>query len=104
MSQFSIYAIYYCSNTKINMEGPIPTTSGVKRTLDSPLSKDNTPNKKSNFVQMSPFGQLTNVKTPTDRPFRLSVEGNIGAGKTEFINYFKNLPGIQVYPVIKTFP
>lgn len=31
------------------------------------------------------------------RPFRVSVEGNIGSGKTTLINYFKQFSNIQTY-------
>lgn len=32
------------------------------------------------------------------RPFRVSIEGNVGCGKSTLINYFKNLPGIEAKP------
>lgn len=51
------------------------------------------------FVGITPTKELTNIKTPTDRPFRVSIEGNIGAGKSTLIKYFKDQQGIEVYPV-----
>ncbi|XP_050311528.1 deoxynucleoside kinase-like [Anthonomus grandis grandis] len=53
--------------------------------------------KKTNFVGISPLKELTNVKTPTDRPFRVSIEGNIGAGKSTLIRYFQGMEGIETY-------
>ena len=32
------------------------------------------------------------------RPFTVSVEGNIASGKTNFLNYFSNLPNTEVWP------
>jgi len=32
------------------------------------------------------------------RPFVVSVEGNIGCGKSTFLNYFKPFPAVQIYP------
>ena len=34
----------------------------------------------------------------TKRPFVVSVEGNIGSGKSTMINYFKNFNDIQIHP------
>jgi hypothetical protein len=30
------------------------------------------------------------------RPFTVLVEGNIGSGKTEFLNRFQNMPNIDI--------
>jgi len=76
------------------MEGVITTISGLKRPAASPIAS---PSKKTNFVGISPMKELTNVKTPTDRPFRVSIEGNIGAGKSTLIDYFKGMDGIETY-------
>ncbi|XP_066140500.1 deoxynucleoside kinase-like isoform X3 [Euwallacea fornicatus] len=76
------------------MEGVITTISGLKRPAASPSSS---PNKKTNFVGISPLKELTNVKTPVDRPFRVSIEGNIGAGKSTLIKYFQGMEGIETY-------
>lgn len=76
------------------MEGVITTISGLKRPAASPFSS---PSKKTNFVGISPMKELTNVKTPTDRPFRVSIEGNIGAGKSSLIKYFEGMEGIETY-------
>ncbi|XP_017772573.1 PREDICTED: deoxynucleoside kinase-like isoform X2 [Nicrophorus vespilloides] len=65
-------------------------------TKDVPI--DATSPKKTNFVGITPQKQLTNVTTPTDRPFRVSVEGNIGAGKSSFIQYFSTFQNIETYP------
>ncbi|XP_023023109.1 deoxynucleoside kinase isoform X2 [Leptinotarsa decemlineata] len=77
------------------MEGVITTSSGMER---SDVSIEVSPSKKSNFVGISPLRELTNVKTPSDRPFRVSIEGNIGAGKSTLIQYFQNMPEIDTYP------
>lgn len=82
------------------MEGVITTMSGFKRPA---ASIEGSPAKKSTFVGLSPLNKLTNVKTPTDRPFRVSIEGNIGAGKSTLINYFHNIPGIETYGVCNIF-
>ena len=34
----------------------------------------------------------------TKRPFVVSIEGNIGSGKSTMINYFKNFTDIQIHP------
>lgn len=78
------------------MEGVVTTISGLKRPAASPRD---TPTKKTNFVGISPLKELTNVKTPTDRPFRVSIEGNIGAGKSTLIKYFAGIEGIETYAV-----
>jgi len=80
------------------MEGVVTTISGLKRPAASPRD---TPTKKTNFVGISPLKELTNVKTPTDRPFRVSIEGNIGAGKSTLIKYFAGMEGIETYAVYK---
>lgn len=61
--------------------------------------KNLTPEKKTTFVGISPQKELTNIITPTDRPFRVAIEGNIGAGKSTLLNYFANFPNIETYPV-----
>ncbi|CAH1154663.1 unnamed protein product [Phaedon cochleariae] len=78
-----------------NMEGVITTTAGLKRPATSILPS---PSKKTNFVGISPLRELTNVKTPTDRAFRVSIEGNIGAGKSTLIKYFQHMDVIETYP------
>ncbi|CAH1100662.1 unnamed protein product [Psylliodes chrysocephalus] len=79
---------------KIKMEGIMTTVCGQKRPA---ASIEPSPTKKTNFVGISPLGELTNVKTPKDRPFRVSIEGNIGAGKSTLIKYFQNMSGIETY-------
>ncbi|KAG5861415.1 hypothetical protein JTB14_012475 [Gonioctena quinquepunctata] len=83
-----------CGEFGSKMEGII-TVNSLKRTA---VSIDASPAKKTNFVGISPLRELTNVKTPTDRPFRVSIEGNIGAGKSTLIKYFQNMPEIETYP------
>lgn len=78
------------------MEGYVMTESGNIRPIVTPEKKS--PTKRTNFVGISPQRELTNIRTPTDRPFRVSVEGNIGAGKSTLIKYFSHLPGIETYP------
>lgn len=80
------------------MEGYIVTAAGEKRPIPSP--EKGSPAKRTNFVGISPQKELTNISTPTDRPFRVSIEGNIGAGKSSLIKYFSNFPGIETYPVM----
>ncbi|CAG9865265.1 unnamed protein product [Phyllotreta striolata] len=79
---------------KSKMEGVMLNANGQKRPASS---LEPSPTKKTNFVGLSPLGELTNIKTPTDRPFRVSVEGNIGAGKSTLIKYFQQTPGIDTY-------
>lgn len=42
--------------------------------------------------------QNKNPMCNTKRPFVVSVEGNIGSGKSTMINYFKNFNDIQIHP------
>lgn len=65
-------------------------------TENSPVKSS--PENKTTFVGITPMKELTNIKTPTDRPFKVSVEGNIGAGKSTLIDFFKDQKGIEVYP------
>ncbi|MCL4123810.1 UNVERIFIED_CONTAM: hypothetical protein GTU68_061870 [Idotea baltica] len=37
------------------------------------------------------------VKTKQTRPFTVSVEGNIGSGKSTFLKYFSEMPGVTTY-------
>lgn len=78
------------------MEGYVETINGDKRPAASP-HKSATPQKKP-FVGISPLKEF-NFKIPRERTFKVSVEGNIGAGKSTLINYFKGLSGIETYPV-----
>lgn len=36
-------------------------------------------------------------KTPSHKPFTVLVEGNIGAGKTTFLNHFKKCDDVCIY-------
>lgn len=36
------------------------------------------------------------VRTETNRPFTVTVEGNIGSGKTTFLEYFKKYDNVCV--------
>lgn len=78
------------------MEGLIETVNGKKRPVASPL-KTKTPEKVP-FVGISPLKEF-NYKVPRERTFKVSVEGNIGAGKSTLIRYFERLPGIETYAV-----
>lgn len=90
-----IFFVHTCSFRQFStiMEGVMETVSGSTRPIVSPTNSPNT-----KFVGLSPFRELTNVKTPTDRPFRVSIEGNIGAGKSTLLKHFQNFPGIETYP------
>ncbi|KAJ8967552.1 hypothetical protein NQ314_002867 [Rhamnusium bicolor] len=69
------------------MEGIITTISAQKRPAASPSTS---PNKKTNFVGIPPLRELTNVKTPTDRPFRgIETYG-------EPIEWWRNLEGYNL--------
>ncbi|PSN44844.1 Deoxynucleoside kinase [Blattella germanica] len=37
------------------------------------------------------------AKEPTHRPFRVSIEGNIGAGKSTLIKHFSNFPDVDLH-------
>ncbi|KAF5270185.1 hypothetical protein FQR65_LT05665 [Abscondita terminalis] len=78
------------------MEGYVVTETGKIAPVFTPEKKSAL--KRTNLVTLSPEGQLTNIKTPTDRPFRVSIEGNIGAGKSTLIKYFSSFSGIETYP------
>lgn len=78
------------------MEGYVETVNGNKRPAASPL-KTATPQKVP-FVGISPLKEF-NFKIPRERTFKVSVEGNIGAGKSTLIRYFQGLPGIETYAV-----
>ncbi|VDI00220.1 thymidine kinase [Mytilus galloprovincialis] len=43
---------------------------------------------------------LENVKKPSskDKGFTVAVEGNIGSGKSTFLQYFKNFPEVDLIP------
>lgn len=32
-------------------------------------------------------------------PFKVAIEGNIGAGKSTLIDYYSQFPNVEVYPV-----
>lgn len=68
--------------------------SNVVNEFDKIILSDN----KIAFTGFSPAKNL-NIASPSNRPFRVSVEGNIGAGKSTLINYFSPFPGIEIYPV-----
>lgn len=79
------------------MESCITAISSLKRPGDSPVRTS--PIKRSNFVGITPQKEYPFINTPKNRPFRVSVEGNIGAGKSTLIKYFSNIPGIETYAV-----
>jgi len=37
------------------------------------------------------------ITRPSGRPFTISVEGNVGSGKSTFLNFFRGYPDISVY-------
>ena len=37
-------------------------------------------------------------KMPVHKPFVVAVEGNIGAGKSTMINYFRGFDDVQIHP------
>lgn len=78
------------------MEGYVETVSGSKRPAVSP-QKSATP-KKMPFLGISPLKEF-NFQVPRERTFKVSVEGNIGAGKSTLIQYFEGKPGIETYSV-----
>lgn len=83
----------------VTMEGYIPC---VERPTNS-SNEIQSPGNRSKFLGISPLKEVTNISTPTDRPFRVSIEGNIGAGKSTLIEYFKSYPEIEAYGVMKFF-
>ncbi|CAH1983996.1 unnamed protein product [Acanthoscelides obtectus] len=83
-----------CVKHLLEMEGVITASGGVKRNASIIAPS---PSKKPYFVGISPLKDLTKVKTPCDRPFRVSIEGNIAAGKSTFIKFFEEKPGIETY-------
>ena len=52
----------------------------------------------SNHKVVSTKDQNKTLVCNTKRPFVVSVEGNIGSGKSTMINYFKNFNDIQIHP------
>lgn len=80
------------------MEGYVETVNGNKRPAVSPLKGAATPVKKVPFLGISPLKEF-NFQIPRERTFKVSVEGNIGAGKSTLIRYFEGLSGIETYPV-----
>lgn len=78
------------------MEGYVETVNGNKRPAASPL-KMMSPQKMP-FVGISPLKEF-NFKIPRERTFKVSVEGNIGAGKSTLIKYFEGMSGIETYAV-----
>lgn len=85
----------YCSEIH-EMEDCITAISGLKRPATSPTRSS--PIKRSTFVGLTPQKEYPFINTPTDRPFKVSIEGNIGSGKSTLIRYFSKFPGIETYP------
>nr|CAH7767014.1 unnamed protein product [Callosobruchus chinensis] len=77
------------------MEGVITASGGVKRSASIIAPS---PSKKPYFVGISPLKDLSKVKTPSDRPFRVAIEGNIAAGKSTFLKFFDKNASIETYP------
>jgi hypothetical protein len=58
------------------------------------------------YLNSSCFSTCPNFMQPQNesaqqrvRPFRVSVEGNIGAGKSELIRYFSSFPDVDAHMV-----
>ncbi|CAH0564023.1 unnamed protein product [Brassicogethes aeneus] len=80
-----------CANRpKQIMEGvPLDSRKRLAEFYQSPSPK------KTHFVGLTPLKELTNISSPSNRPFRVSIEGNIGAGKSTLIKYFEGFEGIE---------
>ncbi|XP_044758124.1 deoxynucleoside kinase-like isoform X2 [Coccinella septempunctata] len=67
----------------------------VKGANDEKVTSVFSPGKQANFLGISP---LKDVETKREgRPFRVSIEGNIGAGKSTCIEYFDKLATVETY-------
>ncbi|KAK9888150.1 hypothetical protein WA026_000419 [Henosepilachna vigintioctopunctata] len=53
------------------------------------------PGKQSSFLGISPL-KIDEINRE-GRPFRVAIEGNIGAGKSTCIDYFKRFPSVETY-------
>ena len=42
--------------------------------------------------------QVVNMSSKSNKPVVISVEGNIGSGKTTVLNYLKQFDNVQVHP------
>lgn len=63
----------------------------------------NTPPKAVPFMGITPIKER-NYDSPVKKTFKVSIEGNIGAGKSTLIEYFRNTPIVETYPVRFTYP
>lgn len=49
---------------------------------------------------MSKIKNITNAtRVLRKRPFRVSIEGNIGSGKSTCINFFEKYPNVETHAV-----
>lgn len=78
------------------MEGYVITDSGKRRPIVSPLK--GSPPKKVPFTGITPLKDV-NYEPQEKQPFRVSIEGNIGAGKSTLIKFFENVEGVETYAV-----
>ena len=46
---------------------------------------------------------MTSYPKKIKRPFVVSVEGNIGSGKSSFLKHFQSQPGVKTYSVCLIF-
>lgn len=79
------------------------TENGERIPLAEIVNK--TPQKKGPFCGITPVKDY-NYESTMDKPFKVSIEGNIGVGKSTLIRYFDGLSGIETHPVscITNFP
>ncbi|XP_045476470.1 deoxynucleoside kinase-like isoform X2 [Harmonia axyridis] len=67
----------------------------AKGSNDETITSLFSPGKQANFLGISP---LKGVEIKREgRPFRVSIEGNIGAGKSTCIEYFEKLASVETY-------
>lgn len=78
------------------MEGFMVTEDGDRIPLAEIINK--TPQKRRPFCGITPVKDC-NYESNMDKPFKVSVEGNIGVGKSTLIQYFEGSSGVETYPV-----
>lgn len=66
------------------------------KTDNEQVSNIFSPGKSAIFQGITPIKEIKTDKNE-DRPFRVSIEGNIGAGKSTCIEYFKKVPQIETH-------
>lgn len=58
---------------------------------------------KNVFKYVLNLGFFNMNKQIIKRPFRVSIEGNVGSGKSTLIKYFENFKEVEANPVILQF-